>query len=50
MKTHIVSGHTSIVLNSEGNTLNSESFDIAGKASVDFIMCRTETHIDFHAL
>lgn len=40
----------SIVLNGIGNTLNSGSLDVTGKASVDFIVCRTETHTDFHAI
>lgn len=39
---------TPIVLNSVGNTLNSGSLDDTGKASMDFIVCRTETHTDFH--
>lgn len=40
----------SIVFNSVGNTLNSGSLDVTGKASMDFIVCTTETHIDFHAI
>ena len=40
----------SIVLNSVGNMLNSGSLDVTGKASVDFIVYGTETHIDFHAI
>lgn len=41
---------TSIVLNSVGSTLSSGSLDVTGKASMDFMVCRTETPIDFHAI
>lgn len=39
-----------IVLNSLSNISNSGSLDLAGKVSIDFTACRTESHIYFHAI